>query len=149
MGWFFRVGDRALHFVGDSPGVAASVCGSRVCHSTSIVWCAVSSESGFKRSGAVALSIGTFCGAASAIFVGLIVPPFITQFQQLVELVPKGLDNLQNRFQDMQNMIPGYSQYVPGVDDLIRQIQPLAARVVGNFFAWFSNALAIVLNLYC
>ncbi len=101
---------------------------------------------GMKRSGAVALSIGTFL-VLLVIFVALIVPPFITQFQQLVELVPKGLDNLQNRFQDMQSMIPGYSQFVPGVDDLIRQIQPLAARVVGNFFAWFSNALAIVINL--
>ncbi len=103
-------------------------------------------RSGFKRGGAVALSIVTFIILLVG-FIGLIVPPFIAQFQQLVQLVPKGLDNLQNRFQDMQNMIPGYSQYVPGVDDLIRQIQPLATRVAGNFFAWFSNALAIVINL--
>ncbi len=103
-------------------------------------------RAGLKRSGAVALSIVTFV-VLLAIFIGLIVPPFIAQFQQLVELVPKGLDNLQNRFQDMQTMIPGYSQYVPGVDDLVRQIQPLAARFAGNFFAWFSNALAIVINL--
>ena len=103
-------------------------------------------RTGLKRSGAVALSIVIFV-VLLVVFIALIVPPFIAQFQQLVELVPKGLDNLQNRFQDMQNMIPGYSQYVPGVDDLVRQIQPLAARFAGNFFAWFSNALAIVINL--
>lgn len=103
-------------------------------------------RAGLKRSGAVALSIIVFV-LLLLVFIGLIVPPFISQFQQLVELVPKGLDNLQNRFQDMQGMIPGYSQYLPGVDDLIRQIQPLAARVAGNFFSWFSNALAIVINL--
>lgn len=103
-------------------------------------------RAGLKRGSAVALAIAIFV-VLLVVFIALIVPPFIAQFQQLVELVPKGLDNLQNRFQDMQNMIPGYSQYVPGVDDLVRQIQPLAARFAGNFFAWFSNALAIVINL--
>ncbi|NJR50476.1 MAG: AI-2E family transporter [Leptolyngbyaceae cyanobacterium CSU_1_3] len=103
-------------------------------------------QAGFKRGGATALSIAVFAFLL-VIFVGIIVPPFIKQFQQLVELVPKGFDNLQNRFQDMQNMIPGYSEYLPGVDDLIRQIQPLAGRFVGNFFSLFSNVLAIVLNL--
>jgi predicted PurR-regulated permease PerM len=101
---------------------------------------------GLKRGTATALSIALFV-ILSVIFVGIIVPPFIGQFQQLVELVPKGFDNLQRRFQDMQNMIPGASQYLPKIDDLVRQIQPLAGRVAGNFFSWFSNVLAIVLNL--
>lgn len=103
-------------------------------------------RTGLKRGAATMLSIGIFV-ILLAIFVGIIVPPFIAQFQQLIELVPRGLDNLQRRFQDMQRMIPGYSEYFPGIDDLIRQIQPLAGRVLGNFFSWFSNVLAIVLNL--
>ncbi len=103
-------------------------------------------QAGLKRGGAVTLSIVVFI-VLLLVFIGLIVPPFISQSQQLVELVPKGLDNLQNRFQDMQSLIPGYSQYLPGVDELIGQIKPLAARVAGNFFSWFSNALAIVVNL--
>ncbi|MBD1844255.1 AI-2E family transporter [Cyanobacteria bacterium FACHB-63] len=101
---------------------------------------------GLKRGGAVLISIVTLL-VLMALFIGLIVPPFITQFQQLVELVPRGLDRVQSWFDQMQQMVPGYSQYMPGVDDLVRQIQPLATRVVGNFFALFSNALTVLLNI--
>ncbi|MBD1821621.1 AI-2E family transporter [Cyanobacteria bacterium FACHB-DQ100] len=101
---------------------------------------------GLKRGGAVLISIVTLL-VLTALFIGLIVPPFITQFQQLVELVPRGLDRVQSWFDQMQQMVPGYSQYMPGVDDLVRQIQPLATRVVGNFFALFSNALTVLLNI--
>lgn len=101
---------------------------------------------GLKRGGAVLLAIVTLLVLA-ILFVALIVPPFITQAQQLVELVPKGFDRIQLWFDQMQQMIPGYSQYLPGVDDLVRQAQPLATRVLGNFFALFSNALTVLLNL--
>ncbi len=101
---------------------------------------------GLKRGGAVLVSIVTLI-VLMALFVGLIVPPFITQSQQLIELVPKGLDRVQAWFDQMQQMIPGYSQYLPGVDDLVRQIQPLAARLLGNFFALFSNVLTVLLNI--
>lgn len=101
---------------------------------------------GLKRGGAVLLSIFMLL-VLMTLFVALIVPPFITQFGQLVELVPRGLDRVQLWVGQMQKMIPGYSQYVPGVDDLVRQIQPLATRVLGNFFALFSNALSVLLNV--
>jgi predicted PurR-regulated permease PerM len=101
---------------------------------------------GLKRSGAVLVSIATLLVLA-ILFVALIVPPFFTQAQQLVELVPRGFDRVQIWFDQMQQMIPGYSQYVPGVDDLVRQIQPLVTRVLGNFFALFSNALTVLLNV--
>lgn len=103
-------------------------------------------QAGMKRGGAVLLSIGTFF-LLSVFFVGLIVPPFITQFQQLVELVPRGLERIQQWAESLQTMIPGYSQYVPKIDDLMQQAQPLAGRLVGNFFAWFSNALTVLLNV--
>lgn len=101
---------------------------------------------GLKRSGAVLISIVTLL-VMGILFVALIVPPFITQSQQLVELVPRGFDRVQAWFDQMQQMIPGYSQYLPGVDDLVRQAQPLVTRVVGNFFALFSNALTVLLNI--
>jgi len=101
---------------------------------------------GLKRGGAVMASIVTLL-VLMTLFVSLIVPPFITQFAQLIELVPRGLDRVQSWFDQMQKMIPGYSQYIPGVDDLVRQAQPLATRVLGNFFALFSNALSVLLNV--
>lgn len=101
---------------------------------------------GLKRGGAVLVSVLALL-TAMGLFAGLIVPPFITQFGQLIELVPRGLDRAQAWFNQMQKMLPGSSQYVPGVDDLIRQAQPLATRLVSNFFAIFSNALTVLLNI--
>lgn len=101
---------------------------------------------GLKRGGAVLISIVTLI-VLMVLFVGLIVPPFISQFQQLIELVPRGFDRAQTWFDQMQQMIPGSSQYLPGVDDLVRQVQPLVTRLLGNFVALFSNALTAVLNV--
>lgn len=101
---------------------------------------------GLKRGGAVLVSIVTLV-VLMVLFVALIVPPFITQFQQLVLLVPQGLDRIEVWFQQMQQLIPGSSQYVPGVDQLVQQIQPFVTRVLGNFLALFSNALTALLNI--
>lgn len=101
---------------------------------------------GLKRGGAVLVSIVTLI-VLMVLFVGLIVPPFISQFQQLIELVPRGFDRAQTWFDQMQRMIPGSSQYLPGVDDLVRQVQPLVTRLLGNFVALFSNALTALLNV--
>lgn len=104
-------------------------------------------KSGAKHSIAVLLSIGFFV-AFFVIFVGLIVPPFIDQFQQLAELVPKGLDRLRGWIEVLHNRLPGQSlKYIPSVNDLTRQVQPFATWVFDNFFSLFSNFLAIVLNL--
>ncbi len=81
-------------------------------------------------------------------FFWIIVPSLVGQFQQLVELVPQGLERLRDWASWLQTRIPGQSrQYIPSVNDLIRQVQPLAAQLFGNFFALFSNFLTIVINL--
>lgn len=104
-------------------------------------------QRGLKRGGAVLIAVLALL-TAMVLFVALIVPPFITQFRQLVELVPRGLDRIQVWSEQMQRMLPGgSSQYIPGVDDLVRQAQPLATRLVSNFFAIFSNALTVLLNI--
>ncbi|MCU0547994.1 MAG: AI-2E family transporter [Leptolyngbya sp. Prado105] len=102
---------------------------------------------GLKRGGAVLVAISMLI-TAMILFVALIVPPFITQFQQLIELVPRGLDRAQVWAEEMQNMLPGGSdQYLPDVNELVRQAQPLATRLLSNFFAIFSNALTVLLNI--
>ena len=104
-------------------------------------------KAGVNRAGAVALSLGIIL----AILVGfgwLVVPPFIDQFQQLTQLVPLGLDRLRSWVGWIENRLPGQtSQYVPEVNDLFAQLQPIATRLFGNFFAIFSNTLAILLNI--
>lgn len=104
-------------------------------------------QSGAKRGLATLISIG-ICLGFLVVFVWIIVPPFIDQFQLLSELVPKGLERLRNWAILMQGRIPGsIVRNIPTVDELIRQIQPFASWVFNNFFSLFSNFFLIVLNL--
>jgi len=83
-------------------------------------------------------------------FVLVIAPPLIDQFQQLVQIVPAGLERLRDWADQLQSrFIPGRSleDYIPDSNDIIRQVQPVAGRLFGNFFNLFSNFLAIVVNL--
>lgn len=102
-----------------------------------------------KRGVAVLLSVVTLLTLLVG-FVFVIVPPLIEQFQQLVQIVPAGLERLRGWADQLQSrFIPGRSleDYIPNSNDLIRQIQPVAGRLFGNFFNLFSNFLAIVVNL--
>jgi predicted PurR-regulated permease PerM len=104
-------------------------------------------RAGVKRGVAVLLSVSCLL-ICLLFFVGMIVPPFVDQFQQLANLVPQGLDRVRVLLLELQALVPAtLKPYVPGVDDLIRQARPLVAWVFNNFFSLFSNFLLIILNL--
>ncbi|MBF2002221.1 MAG: AI-2E family transporter [Synechococcales cyanobacterium C42_A2020_086] len=105
-------------------------------------------RSGMQRGVAALLSVTMFL-TALLLFVGVIVPPFVDQFQQLVELVPRGLQRLQGWFFVLQTRLPGVDSfdYVPSFEELTQQARPFVSWVVNNFFALFSNFLLILLNL--
>jgi predicted PurR-regulated permease PerM len=104
-------------------------------------------RSGAKRGIAALLAI-TFFLAFFIVFVGLTIPPFVEQFQQLTELVPRGLERLRVWVEVLRTQLPGQPlRYLPSVNDLSRQIQPFASWAFNNFFSLFSNFLAILLNL--
>lgn len=106
----------------------------------------------FRRSG-VQRGLGAMLSVACVLtffllFVGIIVPPFIDQFEQLVELVPRGLERLRQWVVVVQSWLPGPTlRYIPDVNSLMQQARPLGAWVFNNFFSLFSNFLAILLNL--
>ncbi|MBL1178467.1 AI-2E family transporter [Pantanalinema sp. GBBB05] len=101
---------------------------------------------GFRRSVAVVLSIGFLIASIVGFFL-LIVPPFIQQFQLLISLVPKGVQALNNLVLSWNQQIPSqFRSYVPTVDNLVEQAQPVANRVLGGSFAIFSGSLGGVLN---
>lgn len=103
-------------------------------------------KSGVKRGLAVLLSVATLL-VCLLLIVGLIVPPFIDQFQQLVELVPRGFERLRTWLQIMQSRLPGQSlDYIPTAEDIMQQLRPFT-WAFNNFFSLFSNVLTIVLNL--
>lgn len=104
-------------------------------------------RSGMKRGFAVLLSVFLLLGVLVGFFF-LIVPPFATQFQELSQLVPKGIDQFSNWFDILKARIsPQLLEYLPSIEQLVQQLQPLANRVLGGGVSLVSNSLNVVVNL--
>ena len=104
-------------------------------------------HSGMKRGFAVLLSVFLLLGILVGFFL-LIVPPFVDQFQQLSNLVPKGIDRLSTWVEELQARIsPQLMEHLPSIDQLVQQLQPIANRLLGGGFSFVSNSLNVVVNL--
>jgi len=111
-----------------------------------------------KRSLAVLLSIIASL-ALAIIFLLLIVPPFIEQFQDLVELLPSGLIRIQEWLNLLEERLLGRYPALPDINILIeqtiQQIQSLANQLFRNTFnflilpinALFQLLLVLVITL--
>lgn len=87
-----------------------------------------------------------------AVFVALVVPPFFDQFQELILLVPQGIDQLLEWGDEyIQNPPEWFPQPnledLPSFTDVVQQLGTIAQRVFGNFFAFFSGSVAVVLQV--
>lgn len=96
---------------------------------------------GVKRG--VASLISALCLLALLVlFVGLVFPPFLSQFRQLTQLVPQGLTLLELWINQLFVWLPGEArQYLPSVGELGNQFQPLVTGLANNFFRLFSGFL--------
>ncbi|MGF1567917.1 MAG: AI-2E family transporter [Nodosilinea sp.] len=90
----------------------------------------------------IALFLG-ICGA-------VIVPPFATQMQQLISLVPQVIDQIQNSANQLK--LPGYSREISSFEGLGEIFNPLQTlnidMLIRRFFEWFSNTLTVTLNIF-
>ncbi|MGQ4648490.1 AI-2E family transporter [Lyngbya aestuarii] len=103
-------------------------------------------RSHIKRGIAVALSVSLILALLVGFF-ALVVPPFIEQVQQLVELVPQGLDRLRSWTTWLRNLLP--DQLLDELRDLgsfTENLQSWSTRLFGNFFNLFYSSLGVVLN---
>lgn len=87
-----------------------------------------------------------------ALFIGLVFPPFIRQFQELLLLIPEGFESLINWGNNLIRNPPSWfppidSSFFPQYPDLLRQAGNLARNIFGNFFNFFSSSLAVVLQV--
>ncbi|MFQ3629874.1 MAG: AI-2E family transporter, partial [Cyanobacteriota bacterium] len=74
------------------------------------------------------------------LFVAIIVPPFLDQFQLLTELVPQGLNQLRLGLDWLVDRLPGgAAELVPNFNDLFNQLQPFVTGLANNFFRAFSG----------
>lgn len=104
------------------------------------------------RNQAVLLTMGlVFLG--HLIFLGLVLPLFIGQFEQLLELTPQGFNRLVELATDIQADPPTWlpeeltTIELPNFADLIEQIANIGSQVFGNFFTFFSGSAALLLQI--
>lgn len=86
------------------------------------------------------------------LFLGLVLPLFISQFQELITLIPKGFDQLVIWFEAFRSNPPDWFpeqdlQFLPALSDLLGQVATLSTTVFGNFFTFFSSSVAILLQV--
>lgn len=101
-------------------------------------------RTGMQRSVAVALSMVTLL-TLLLLFVGLIVPPFLAQLQQLFALVLQALQQLHIQIIQSQSRLLELLQL--STLDLIRQTQPLITWLFDHALILFSDVVAILLRL--
>jgi predicted PurR-regulated permease PerM len=102
---------------------------------------------GIKRGLAILITLLTSLAIVILFFI-IIVPPFIEQFQKLIELLPQAWDLVRNnsirwRQQFQFDWLPS----LPNLSDLVQQLQPLGTFVFSNFFTFFSNSVTAILQL--
>lgn len=103
-------------------------------------------KSGLARPWAVVLSIAILLIVIVGFF-WLIVPAFTTQFQELTQLFPKGLARSDFWIEQLRNRVPSFlTPYLPDVESLIQQLQPIANQLVQRSFAFFSSTFSFVLS---
>ncbi|KAF3889306.1 MULTISPECIES: AI-2E family transporter [Nostocales] len=102
---------------------------------------------GLKRGISVLLSVGVFIALVISFF-WLIVPPFADQFQELTKQVPRGLELFNTWLDQLRDRLPQQlTQYIPDINTLIKEAQPIINRVVGSSFAFVSGSLEVVLKI--
>lgn len=104
-------------------------------------------KTGLNRAPAVLLSVGCFVLVIIG-FAWLIVPPFASQFQELVVLLPKGVEQVDRWLGAMVKLVPAqFSPYLPDLNSLAQQLQPVVNRLLGSSLAFFSSSLGVVVNI--
>jgi predicted PurR-regulated permease PerM len=105
---------------------------------------------GCQRGRAVLLAL-VLVALFGILFLSLVMPPFLTQFEQLLKLVPIGFDQfirwVDRVMVDPPAWLPDIELQLPSISELAQQIGPLAQNLLGNFFAIFSNSLATLLQV--
>lgn len=88
----------------------------------------------------------------STLFVLFIIPPFVDQFQELIKLIPVGFQRLVVWVNSLMDNPPSWLpesdfELLPNFSEITQQLGSLAPKVFSNFFSFFSNSTAIMLQL--
>lgn len=100
-----------------------------------------------KRPLAIIISVGFCLGLLIGFFV-VIVPPFVDQVQQLIDLVPIGLQEIPKWSNWLSNVVPdGLLEDIGGLKVFTQDLRSWATKLFGNFFDIFYSSIGLVLNM--
>ncbi|MBE9170498.1 AI-2E family transporter [Pleurocapsales cyanobacterium LEGE 06147] len=104
-------------------------------------------KSGIKRIQAVLLALLLLLFAL-IVFFWLLVPPFVTQFEQLALLVPQGIERLQVWLDLLFNRLdPELIELLPDTQEITKQLQPLLNQLLGGGLTFFYGTLGVLLSI--
>ena len=100
-----------------------------------------------KRGLAIAIAVITILIVLFGLF-ALVIPAFIEQIQELVNLLPAGIEQLRSWASGLQNLFPArFLSSLQDFDEMAQnQLQAWADRLMNNFFSLFSGTLNVALN---
>lgn len=100
-----------------------------------------------QRGWAILLSIGLLAALLGGMF-ALILPPFIDQFQALVDLLPVGFERIETSLRWLERRV--LEPTLPGVSDLdglLEQLTPTGSNLLAQAVSFFSTSINAVLEL--
>ena len=111
-------------------------------------------KQGLKRSWAIALTVVLVLGV-TFLFCLLVIPPFLAESQQFVEVVPESINRIDAWTNWLESQVPDQAIFGPEVfnaietviDNLAKEIPNVAGNVFRNFLSLFSNSLLVLLNI--
>ncbi|TVQ22747.1 MAG: AI-2E family transporter [Leptolyngbya sp. DLM2.Bin15] len=104
------------------------------------------------RGQAVGLTLGLVF-LSLVLFIILVLPLFVKQFEQVLELVPMGFERLQEWGTALLEAPPPWfpeqatPTEIPSLSDLINQFGDVGGEFFSNFFSFFSESLTTLLQL--
>jgi predicted PurR-regulated permease PerM len=78
----------------------------------------------------------------------LVVPPFIEQFQKLIELLPIAWEKLRLQIVVLKHQHFEWLPPPPTGANLTKQLQPLGTLLFKNFVTFFSNTVSVIVQLF-
>lgn len=85
---------------------------------------------------------------SSIAFIWVIVPPVVEQLEELIELVPQGIGQLNDWLGLLEERLsPELLEFLPSIERINEQVQPIFNRLLGGGFTFFSTTVGIILNI--
>lgn len=101
---------------------------------------------GIRRRVAVVLTAGGLL-AIGVLFFIIIVPPFISQFERLLELLPTGFQRIPTILEWGRRALPEWAPDLPRAATLVPQLSPSIQALVRNSVAFFSDSVTVLLGI--